>query len=495
MSRNGIQWQEENGKVSTMVTGKKIWAAAARGCGEEELAKGIEKEKNWRNGYVKHCVGVADAQTKGDAEAFKSAEEGLKEAYNVFEFGREGKAYKLTEMDKVPVSKDFATTEFQGEGEVCAELEVPLNDEILKGTSLTEKTLGWANYGSMEPSCHSAISEIAGLSTSERSAILADKIFVLLGATSAAGPAMPLLKMGGCVAAVARPGKKLETLIDDAKQTSGTLLVPTIDDKLGADVLTQVPEIINWCCSLPSDKTLVIGSYIYLDGEAHVRASIASDLIGQGVVKARKGTILAYLGSPSIAHSFAKEAHQDAAERYDSAGLLWKVNPMRLCKYVKNSRPIAHNGVPVTDGLVVFQGPNYALAKTLQSWRAILCRSPSHATTVSINLAPPMYTDSICHVPAAMAALNGFQAFPPLAAFHPDTMSPILAAMLLWDISSPKSTARPEAPLTSATEVFVQNAFHGGSWRCPYNQESIGSSIFVLGKCWYTRPPKTPPTK
>eukprot|EP01064_Diplonema_japonicum_P007866 TRINITY_DN1548_c4_g1_i1.p1 TRINITY_DN1548_c4_g1~~TRINITY_DN1548_c4_g1_i1.p1 ORF type:complete len:508 (+),score=50.48 TRINITY_DN1548_c4_g1_i1:48-1526(+) len=491
MSKQGIQWPETNGKVSTMATGKEIWKAAAAKSGDETLAGRIAGEKNWRNGYPKHCVSLAEEQTKSVEIATASARAGLEEAYNRFLFVRNDTTCKITELSTIEIDTPFTTTEVKGTGETTQKIEVPLNGKTLTDETLASTTKGWADFGSMEESCHKAIKEIVEMTTSQRSDILKDKIFVLLGATSAAGPAIPLLKLGATVAMIARPGKKLQTLIEEGKSTSGTMLIPTSGEKQGADVLTQTPEIIEWCRSLDASKTLVIGSYIYLDGEAHVRASIASDVITQSVFETRRSTCVAFLGSPSIAHAFSEDAHTDSIARYESSGLLSKCNPMRVFKYEKNSRPVKYN-IPVTDGLVVFQGPNYALAKTLQSWRAVLCKVEGRFA--SINLAPPMYTESICHVPAAMAALNGFQGFPPLAAFQPETMSPVLTCMLLWDLVSPSSTAQPETALDSPTQIFVQNAFHGGSWRCAYSQESIGSSIFILGKCWYTKPPLTPPS-
>lgn len=42
------------------------------------------------------------------------------------------------------------------------------------------------------------------------------------------GPSLPLLNLGATVAAVARPGSKLEALMEQAKTTSGRLLVPAV---------------------------------------------------------------------------------------------------------------------------------------------------------------------------------------------------------------------------------------------------------------------------
>ena len=46
----------------------------------------------------------------------------------------------------------------------------------------------------------------------------------------------------------------------------------------------------------------------------------------------------------------------------------------------------------INDSLVAQQGPNYALAKRLQRWRASLARDGG--ATVSLNVAPPTRTKS-----------------------------------------------------------------------------------------------------
>ena len=48
--------------------------------------------------------------------------------------------------------------------------------------------------------------------------------------------------------------------------------------------MTQAPEIRAWLRAVAPGKRLVIGSYAYLDGEAHVRASLAMDAIAADLV-------------------------------------------------------------------------------------------------------------------------------------------------------------------------------------------------------------------
>jgi hypothetical protein len=47
----------------------------------------------------------------------------------------------------------------------------------------------------------------------------------------------------------------------------------------GANLLTQTPEILDWLRATCPGKPLVVGAYAYLDGELHVRVSLAMDAI------------------------------------------------------------------------------------------------------------------------------------------------------------------------------------------------------------------------
>ena len=128
-----------------------------------------------------------------------------------------------------------------------------------------------------------------------------------------------------------------------------------------------------WIAGLFPKRTLVLGCYIYLDGEAHVRASVAMDLIVDGVVSRRRpgSTSVAFLGSPATAHLIGQQAYDDATARY--ADRPWHHAPFG---YEQNNRAggprsdglvasTRQSGTTVsrtmTDGFSVFQGPNCEL--------------------------------------------------------------------------------------------------------------------------------------
>jgi hypothetical protein len=178
--------------------------------------------------------------------------------------------------------------------------------------------------------------------------------------------------------------------------------------------------------------------YIYIDGEAHVRASVAMDAVVAGVVAARAEgrTSVAYLGSPATAHIISDEAWEQSRALY--AARPWYHAPFG---FGENARPKVEGVGPdkqpiswaVTDGLSVFQGPNYALAKTMQCWRTTLLLEAG--VRCSMNMAPPSRTDSVVHSSQAKAAIEGMAWFPPMKAFDPGFVSATMTTLLLWDLT------------------------------------------------------------
>ena len=141
---------------------------------------------------------------------------------------------------------------------------------------------------------------------------LDDKVFCLLGATSALGPMQVLLEtiMGTSttIMAIARPGKKLQSLLETVKKSSPgtTLYVPQCQSSSspGADLIQHAPEIARWIVQTSNShhptKQLVILNLAYLDGEKNVRAGVAMDLITEYICQQKSNTAVGYILSVSI---------------------------------------------------------------------------------------------------------------------------------------------------------------------------------------------------
>jgi hypothetical protein len=106
------------------------------------------------------------------------------------------------------------------------------------------------------------------------------------------GPLRLLLDLGASVIAIDinRP-HVWSSLLALARSSSGTLTFPlsaeqsTLQDDAalaaaaGANLLTQTPEVLDWLKGVFPKEPLVVGAYAYLDGELHVRVSLAMDAI------------------------------------------------------------------------------------------------------------------------------------------------------------------------------------------------------------------------
>jgi hypothetical protein len=118
------------------------------------------------------------------------------------------------------------------------------------------------------------------------------------------------------------------------------------------------------------------------------------------------------------------------------------------------------------------QGPNYALAKRIQRWRAAVARSTG--TTVSFHVAPATRTRSVTKQRLLSAVYSGVHHFG-LEIFTPATANTLMAALLVHDLNTPP--ARHEHPWQDEAD----QAAHGGLWRTPYATRSALGLAAVLG--------------
>ncbi|MFN3374681.1 MAG: hypothetical protein ACK44M_14085, partial [Chloroflexus sp.] len=116
----------------------------------------------------------------------------------------------------------------------------------------------------------------------------------------------------------------------------------------------------------------------------------------------------------------------------------------------------------IVDCLFLEQGPNYALAKRLQQWRAIIARAGGQR--VSMNVAPATMTQSVIKNPALRAGYNGASLFG-VEIFAPETTGALMAALWVHDLRCRDCAANPDVPLDHPLELLTAHANHGGLWR------------------------------
>ena len=88
---------------------------------------------------------------------------------------------------------------------------------------------------------------------------------------------------------------------------------------------------------LISDSNILVAcfglsAYAYLDGELHVKVSVAMDAIIRDLTKKRKATP-AYLGTPTDVHVIPDDAHNQAEslfEEWNLTNILLKSSPFYL---------------------------------------------------------------------------------------------------------------------------------------------------------------------
>jgi len=474
----------------TTWTGKQAFAVSV-GAVSEELEKGVTSERAWRANYGKHVVANVREAAKSPESCVQIAEAGLAWLHSNFEYVEADGSVKMLDEAMLDDEKLFFTGEIQGKGKAPSEqLEVPYSDGTLSGDKLKAKLDEWAECGTIEPTCRDAIALL--IDNQGDWLDLSDMYFVLLGASSAMGPLIPLLKYGANVIAVDidRPNV-WKMLVTKARDSPGKLIFPLTktqkqcktDNELfeaaGCNLLEQPAQISNWLVDLEPKKELTIGFYGYLDGGMHVKLAMAGDAVMKKVSAMRStDTAFAYLCSPTDVFQYPESARNAMDENYTDASLLHKLllRPLSLFGQCLPgaTEPIEteHGDVYVIDGIVNKQGPNYALAKRLQHWRAMVARKDGQ--TVSSNIAPSTATASVLSNKLFAMAYGGFKYFPPLEVFYQDTSNAVMGALLLHDVQNEEGISYGSAEINNPLELFARGACHGGIWRCAYHFDSMG---------------------
>jgi hypothetical protein len=375
---------------------------------------------------------------------------------------------------------------------------VPYRGTQLRGADLERRLDAWVTAGIIEPSCADAIREVAA---HPEWLSLPGRTVVVLGAGSEIGPLPVLLGWGATVAGIDLPVESLwRRVLQTARSAAGTLLVPvrgaeaepaeaeeagtgaggepaddTVTARAGADLTSEVPEVAEWIANL--DGPLVLGNYVYADGAANVLVCMAADSLTLRLLAARDDLALAFLATPTDVFVVPPDAVAQSAQAYASRTTLNKLasRPLRALsggRLLRRAyRPDADPGV--SDNLVAQQGPNYALAKRLQRWRAAVAREAG--TTVSLNVAPPTRTRSVVKNRALAAAYAGAHRFG-AEVFEPDTTRVLMAALLVHDLNTGGGPAHDHPWQDEAYQ-----AAHGGLWRIAYAPRSALGLAALLG--------------
>ncbi|HEX9065202.1 MAG TPA: hypothetical protein VF843_08840 [Streptosporangiaceae bacterium] len=482
---------DEAGRRSTSALGRAVVADALRRT-DQAGALGAEQETNWRSGYLTHFRRLVEAGLSSPDAARAIAADGLGSLHRRMRVhGPDGADRELSSLQDDPPGRPLRTVTVTGTAEPAAELTLPYRGESLRGGALSSRLDAWVQAGIIEPSCADAVRLVAAHPEWLR---LPGRTVAVLGAGSEIGPLPVLLGWGATVAGVDLASPRIwERVLGIARSSAGTLLVPAAGDaadeaaitnQAGADLGAEVPAIAGWLAGL--DGSLVLGNYVYADGAANVRVCMAADALTIRLEAELPDVALAFLATPTDVFAVPADAVAQSVRAYADRPLAVKLagRPLRT---LSGGRLLRRAYVPgadpgINDSLVAQQGPNYALAKRLQRWRASVARAAG--TTVSLNVAPPTRTRSVVKNRALAAAYAGAHRFG-VEVFEPDTCRVLMAALLVHDLN-----AGPAAPADAAgaagpgphpwqDEAFA--AAHGGLWRIAWAPRSALGLAALLG--------------
>jgi hypothetical protein len=478
----GVVFPEQpDGRRSTSATGRTIVSRALQPV-DPTGARDAERETTWRTGYLDHfrravLAGIADPDAW-----LTIARAGLDAVHDELRFAApDGSEVPVREAVDAPAAANLATVEVTGDAEPAG-FALPYRGELLRGDDVRRRVARWVEDGIVDAAVAPAIDAVLDNPDWLR---LEGRTVAVLGAGSEMGPAGNLLRWGATVAAIDLPDPAIwQRLIATGRRRAGRLLVPAwtpdvIDDvalaqHAGADLVTDPTTVGDWIAELPGQVT--IGNYVYADGGLHVRLSTAIDLLTERVRHRRDDVALAFLATPTDVFVVPREVVDRSTARYEERSRTSKLlgRPLRT---VSRGKLLQRAYVPgedpgLSDVLIAQQGPNYALAKRIQRWRAAVARD--EGTLVSFHVAPSTRTRSVTKNRALAAAFAGAHRFG-IEVFDPATSNTLMAALLVHDLH------QPAAPHDHPWQDEAHAAAHGGLWTAPYAPRSALGLAALLG--------------
>jgi hypothetical protein len=478
-----------DGRRSTSAVGRAVVADALRQV-DPAGARDAEHDASWRTGYLVHFRRLVEAGLASKDAAVSVARDGLESVHRQMRVVQEGGGESgLGGLLSAPAQRLVATVTVAGTGEAGSELSLPYRGERLRGDALARRLAAWADDGVIEPSCADAVRAVAAHPQWLR---LPGRTVAVLGAGAEVGPLPVLLSWGARVIAIDLPRPAIwERLLEAARRSGGTLLVPVVGGKpgqpqpgesdqviaqrAGLDLISDVPAIAGWLAAV--DGPLVLGNYVYADGAANVRLAAAADALTVRLQAGRDDIALAFLATPTDVFAVPPEAVAQSARAWATRSRAAKLatGPLRT---LSGGRVLRRAYLPgadpgINDSLVRQQGPNYALAKRVHRWRATLARDGG--ATVSMNVAPPSRTRSVVKNRALAAAYAGAHRFG-VEVFEPATCKVLMAALLVHDLHT---GGGPTHAHPWQDEAYA--AAHGGLWRIAYAPRSALGLAAALG--------------
>ncbi|XVV10986.1 hypothetical protein ACQP2X_40040 [Actinoplanes sp. CA-131856] len=435
---------DASGRPSSSAFGRSVVADALRAV-SPGAAEAAAAESDWRRGYLRHFRQLIAAGGSG----YEVAEAGLA---------------SVRERMPVPIGapgRPLETVTVEGGEKPSREVTLPYGGELLRGSTLDRQLDKWVESGVIEESCATAVRAVA---ENPDWLDLSDQQLVVLGAGAEMGPLPAVLEWGATVIGVDLPRVE-ERISALAARSAGRLIVPR-----GVDLLEDAGSLAHWLAERPGGR-LTLGNYVYAPGAAYTKLSVTVDALAAYLTKVRDDVALAFLATPTDVFAVPPSAVEQSARRFRersrAARVAGALSGGRLLQpnYADGAEP------GINDSLVPQQGPNYALAKRIQRWRATLARRDG---AVSFSVAPPARTKSVVSNRILAAAYAGAHLFD-VEVFEPETANRLMAVLMVHQLRNPRPAA------AEAWRDEAAGAAHGGLWRTAYHPRTALGLAAIRG--------------
>jgi hypothetical protein len=487
MDDEGVQFPLLDGRRSTQRTSRDVFAHAAAAV-DDGLSSAIHAEGAWRRAYPRHLCRLTERAAAAPAAGVAIARAGLDRIHSAFEFTHGGATSRLADAVSTQPTSPLTTRRVAGDGTPASGLAVPYRGSELRGDELLRVARDWQRRGVVESPVVTALERlVAHPEWLDASGLW----FAVLGAGAEMAPTEPLLRWGADVVAVDVPSAGLWRRLEGiASRGIGRLHIPVDDGAtLGADLITDAPRIRAWLQTF--DHPLVLGNYAYADGATFARLSVAADAVCQALQQQRDDLSVVCLATPTDAFAVPSTVVHETRTRAGRwpamlASGISRVSVRRLLVPSYGRTVRADNGeeLGIADSLVLQQGPNYALAKRMQRWRAILTHADG--AFAAIHVAPPTRTRSVLKNRFLAAAYAGASLFG-IETFEPATSRTLMAALLLHDLRMHQQ-APPNGDGPLAEHELTAPAVHGGLWRIAWETRTALPLAVLRGAPTLLRP-------
>jgi hypothetical protein len=439
--------------------------------------------KKWRKQYQQVYRDLAASEFYQEQNLLEIAKLGLQELSNSV---RDENGIKLSQI----ISSGWLgrsqveTFTISGSGEIKP-LRIP------GIATLTDAAQIWTHENFAEPGL---VGSFKFLDAHKKLPISMDVLVALAGAAEYS-PVKHWLDLGGTVAVVARSSSaRWQDLINYARASAGTLLIPvlkrrvaddaialsdeTIAENAGLDLIEDAEAIASWVASLSVSRKerIVLGQYAYAPGAQHVSVQAVQDAIADILCKQLPAArvALAWLATPMDSTAVPAKVLEQALEAHrDRTGItkfrdavLFMRKPSGTFFETRFGEKLA-----VIDPTSSAQGSSYALAKRTQRWRAYLANS--QGVKVSYAISPPARTHSVLRFRTLNATYRGAPRFG-IQPFGVKEAAIAATAVLIRDLQGPMHSR-------GSTSLHTDNAIHGGLWRLIYRPSSVWSRATILG--------------